>query len=174
MNRLLCLFLLLFPFSVNAKEYTIKKGAGNKVEWLAVGNPGLVRINGAGGWVEGKASDNGGMLSGEFSCQMDVFDTDMDMRNKHMKEKYLEVGKYPVSKFKLDPVKVSETPSPFTGDLTLKGATKKVSGKLAVKKGKALASFKIKMDEFSIGVPVWLGVTVAKDVDVTVEFPLGD
>jgi len=169
----LVLATLFASTGLSAKDYDIKKGPGNKVEWIAVGNPGVVKINGTGGWVEGKASDNAGMLSGEFSCQMDAFDTDMETRNKHMKEKYLEVSKFPISKLKLDPVKMSESGADFSGDLTIKGVTKKVSGKLAVKAGKVSASFKMEMGKYPVGVPSWLGVTVAKDVDVVVEFPLG-
>jgi len=167
--------LLTFSTVASAADYLIKKSSDNSASWTATGNPGFLRINGKGGWVEGKASDNAGMLSGEFSVGLDSFDTGMDLRNEHMRDKYLETKKYPKAALKLDAFKMSEAeaPSPFSGDLTLKGVTKKINGKMSVKAKKVLATFTVNLGEYPVGVPEWKGISMAKEVEVTVEFPLG-
>jgi polyisoprenoid-binding protein YceI len=165
--------LLMFSANAIAADYLIKKSSDNKITWTAVGNPGFLRINGKAGWVEGTAVDTGGMLSGDFSVILDSFDTGMNLRNEHMRDKYLETKKYPKATFKLDSFKMSDTPTAFSGDLTLKGATKKINGKMSVKSKKVMATFMVNLGDFPIGVPSWKEISMAKEVEVTVEFPLG-
>lgn len=159
--------------SLMAADYTVSKGSGNKVEFSAVGNPGFLRINGKGAHAEGKLSEAGGVLSGELFVALDAFDTGMGLRNDHMKDKYLETKKFPKASFKLAPYKISETSSDFSGDLTLKEVTKKISGKMSVKGKVLVAKFTVSLVDFPVGVPEWKGVTMAKEVDISVEFPLG-
>jgi polyisoprenoid-binding protein YceI len=124
-----------------------------------------VKIHGTGGIAKGSIEEG-------FTCDMWDFDTDNDTRNKHMREKYLEVEKFPKAKLVLDrTVKPSEA-FDWSGQLTIKKETKPVKGKATIKDGVLTATFTISLADYpSIGVPSWLGVTVAKNVEVTVKGP---
>ena len=73
-------------------------------DWQATGNPGMVKIDGAGGKVTGTVERSGGKVAGTFDCQLNDFQTGIDTRDHHMREKYLETAKFPVAQLKLDPV----------------------------------------------------------------------
>jgi len=166
---LLCLMLASYGFSAE-KSYKIKRGDYNKVTWLATGNPGFLEIDGRGGWVAGDLSDDGGMFSGQFSVEMDKFKTGQDLRDDHMKNKYLEVKKYPTATFVLDPVKSGKS-FDVKGKLTLHGVTKDITGQATMKKqggsDVVTVTTTIKLTDFKIDVPSWLGVTVAENVKIT-------
>lgn len=139
------------------------------VTFLAVGSPGFLEIEGTDGKLTvGDATIEGSIVKGTLKVKLDDMTTDMDLRDRHMKTKYLETAKYPWAVLKLDPTDLKS--GKFSGTLTLKGQTKKVTGKLGVTGGQISASFSISMEDFpAIGVPSWLGVTVADEVQIVVK-----
>lgn len=146
-------------------------------EFLATGKPGFLKIHGEGAKVSGSGVIDGNKLTGSFKLALDGFKTGIDLRDTHMKEKYLEVGKFPEAILTLDPMDIAwpaETSSKaFTGKLTIKGVEKAVQGTLSLKKDgeKAVgnAEFTVKLADYPIGVPSHLGITVAEVVNVTVK-----
>jgi polyisoprenoid-binding protein YceI len=178
MKLLFVLFLSLFSFSVFAG------GSGQvssgKTEFLAVGKPGFLKIKGVGPAPTGKFSVAGDMVSAELDIVLAEFKTGLDLRDSHMKEKYLEVQKYPTAKLKISDLKLSEafesTKSgelKFKGTLSLHGVDKSVEGTIDYKKEgsklKTESSFEFTIPDFGIDIPSFAGVTVAKEVKVRVE-----
>jgi polyisoprenoid-binding protein YceI len=146
----------------------IAKTVTGTADWTAVGNPGFLRITGEGGTVTGEATEAGGKVSGTFKVKLADYTTGMGLRDSHMKDKYLEVAKYPEAVLVLDPV-IAGPSFVWGGKLTLKGVTKPVTGKASYTGGKLKAFFTVNIKDFpSIGVPSHLGVTVANTVDVEV------
>jgi polyisoprenoid-binding protein YceI len=106
--------------------------------------------------------------------------TGIGLRDKHMKEKYLEVDKYPsavltVSRAALKvPAGGASVETDVPGTLQLHGQTKPVTVHYDAKAdGPGLLAhgkFHINMNEYGIQVPTYLGVTVKPDVDVTASF----
>jgi polyisoprenoid-binding protein YceI len=106
--------------------------------------------------------------------------TGIALRDRHMKEKYLEVQKYPDATLTVarSSLKVPPSGAHATADapatLTLHGATRPVTVHYeASGEGDGLSvngTFHVKMDEFGIAVPSYLGVTVKPDVDVHATF----
>lgn len=139
---------------------TVQKVEGT-VRFAAKGNPGFLRIDGEGGKVQGSVTEDAGNTTGELTVELKDFKTGISLRDEHMRDKYLEVAKFPLATLKLKSV----TGETWTGDLTLKGVTKPVSGKVSADK---IATFKVNLEEYPIGVPSYLGVTVAKEVEVVV------
>ena len=184
---------LIFLFFTSAPLFAaeIKKmdlsfdNSQSSAEFLAVGRPSMIKIKGKGAQVLGQATIEGKVLNGELKLDLDQFDTGIEMRNKHMKEKYLETGK-PENKFAVLQLKKfdgidSLTSSngekksvPFEGTLTFHGVKKDVSGTTDLKwkdnTFDGVSNFKVKLSEFNVGIPSFAGVTVAEDVDVTVNF----
>jgi len=162
------LFLCGFAFG---ETHTIERSQNNKVSWTAIGSPGFLQIDGEGGYVEGTLKDEGGKVSGIFTCELTKFKTGMTTRDKHMKNDYLHVKKFPTAKLVLDPVETSRS-FDFTGELTLHGVTKKVKGKGNLKKvgstNVITAKMTLILTDYNIEIPSYLGVTVAKNVDLEV------
>jgi polyisoprenoid-binding protein YceI len=106
--------------------------------------------------------------------------TGIALRDKHMKEKYLEVQTYPSatlviarSALKLPP-NGEKLEADVPGLVKIHGKAKTVSVHYDAKgEGAAFAAhglFHINMNDFGISVPSYLGVTVKPDVDVTAAF----
>lgn len=158
----------------------------NKVEFLAVGKPSAIKIRGEMKTdkvkqpLTGKLTIEGDKVTVNSEFLLDAFDTGIELRDKHMKEKYLEVGKYPKATLKITDMKlpsaekeVSADEVPFTGMLSLHGKEKPVKGtaKVAKKADKADLTFKfdIATSEFGIEVPSYLGIKVTDAVKVTTQ-----
>jgi len=132
--------------------------------WQATGNPGMVKIDGEGGLVTGTVTRDGGKVAGTFECPLKDFQTGIDTRDHHMREKYLDTAKFPVAQLVLDPL--AATGGDWTGKLTLKGVTKPVKGTAKITGSAVDATFSIQLADYPIGVPSFLGVTVAQDVTI--------
>lgn len=164
-------------FLVNAPGRQTFEG---DVSWQAVGTQmdlGLwkagVLIDGTGGKATGWlaktfviANPMQEVLTGEFDVKLAAFTTGIDLRDKHMRDKYLETAKFPNAHLSIVGAKAGE----WSGTLQLKGQTKPVHGVYTLAAdGTATAEFTVSLADFSnIGVPSYLGVSVAKDVAVKV------
>jgi polyisoprenoid-binding protein YceI len=106
--------------------------------------------------------------------------TGISLRDHHMKEKYLEVPKFPaavltVAKSALKfPPAGGQVDADVPGSLALHGQTHPVSVHYSAKgdgtTSSAQGKFHLNMTEFGIVVPSYLGVTVKPDVDVSASF----
>lgn len=158
-------------------EAAVKKMTSGQLNFTAIGSPGILKIRGTSNdkAPQGQVEIVNGEASGEFSFNLSGLDTGIGLRDDHMKNKYLEVEKYPEAKLKVSGLKL--TPEEiatgvgraFTGQLTLHGETKEVSGQFEIDKaGKLKASFPIKVSDFKIDVPKYMGITVSETVEVEV------
>ena len=165
----------LFVASVSfaaPKVHQLADSKENAITWTAVGNPGFLRINGEGGKAAGELMIDGDYVSGTISAPLDMFTTGMGLRDRHMKEKYLDVKGHPEALLKLEKMRIAPSFS-FKGDLTIKGTTKPIEGQGTYENGKVACDFKVNLDDYpEVGVPSWLGVTMAREVDVNVKFSI--
>lgn len=175
------LFYLLcgaFPLSASAMKVDLSQGA--KVEFDATGKPDMMSIKGTGAKAVGSLESKEKKVIGEFIVNLEEFTTDMDMRDEHMKEKYLETGKYKNTVLKINQNDIAEAfpvdgdwnPKNLKGLLTLHGVTKEVplNCKLTVKDGtaKGVVDFKIRLPDYKIDIPSFAGITVADEVKIQV------
>lgn len=163
------------------RSLDLSKGE-SRVEFLAVGKPSMIKIKGKGGPLAGKLNIDGPKVSGLIDIALATFDTGIELRNSHMKEKYLHIDKYPKAQLTLSKVnlpqdwnsKANLSDVDFDGLLKLHGVEKPVSGKLSLTKlenkidGKAL--FKFKISDFGIDVPSYAGIKVTDEVSVESSF----
>jgi polyisoprenoid-binding protein YceI len=112
------------------------------------------------------------------SVRLDGLATGIELRDRHMKEKYLETAKYPVATLEVDKSKIhfpegSAVTGSADGKLTLHGVTRPVKVNYRAdgdsKKAKVDGSMRFNMKDFKIEVPSYLGVTVKPTVDVEVK-----
>jgi polyisoprenoid-binding protein YceI len=107
-------------------------------------------------------------------------DTGISLRNQHMREKYLEVDRYPAATLalpkaalKLPKDGASET-NTTTGSLTIRDRTHSVPVRYTVTRDGSLhkvrGEFTLNIKDFGIEVPSYLGVTVKPKVRVKARF----
>jgi len=121
-------------------------------------------------------------FDGSLAVDLRTLDTGIDLRNDHLREKYLEVDKGAgYDKAVLSDIDLKglnpdapEGKGSFTGSLTLHGVKKTVTGPVEVKKtGSGLrvkASFPVNLPDYNIPEPRYLGVGVKNTVQVEVTF----
>lgn len=157
-------------------------GDTGQLEFRALGKPNALKIHGKGSAPKGDLSLKGNAVSGSLRFDLQSLDTGIELRNKHMKEKYLETSKYSEAVLTLTKMSVPEAleaadgsveQAPFQGMLSLHGVQKPVSGLANLKRAKDKitvdASFGIKTSDFGITTPSFAGVTLAEDVQVSVQ-----
>jgi polyisoprenoid-binding protein YceI len=174
------LFVSPSVFAAAAKAQNFKPVATSEVRFEAVGRPSLLKIKGHGAPLTGSLKIENGKASGQFEIQLDALETGIDLRNRHMKENYLKTAEFPTATLKLDEISLpaewaagQDLTTDFKGQLTLKGQTKAIDGKLQLK-GADLsteAQFTVKLSDFGIDVPKYMGVTVADLVHASVKIP---
>jgi polyisoprenoid-binding protein YceI len=154
------------------------------IAFHAVGHPSAIKINGTGASPKGSLTiGDDGKVSGTVILDITSLDTGISMRTNHMKEKYLEVEKFPTAALTITEIDLpqadfakadySEDKVPFKGDLTLHGVTKPVSGTAHIERHGASsavhAEFTVKITDYAIAVPVFAGITVADEVTLEVD-----
>lgn len=156
------------PAATATKTMTLESG---KVEFLAVGKPSFLKVKGEGATPVGTLTVANGKATGEFSIDLAKLSTGIEMRDEHMKEKYLEVAKHPkaIVRFKDIDVKDGAAKGAIPAELELHGQKKPITMDAELKDGKATGKFKIKLSDYAIEIPKYSGITIADDVDVTIE-----
>lgn len=121
-------------------------------------------------------------LDGTLKAPLDTLDTGISLRNDHMKNNYLEVGRGAgfdtaelgaIRLLDLDAAK-PEGRLRFIGELRLHGVTRPVEGTAEIKRAgssiRITARLPIHLPDFGIASPRYLGVGVKDDVQVNVSF----
>lgn len=145
-----------------------------KVVFKAAGPAGL-SFEGKGQDIKVKEEGSSVLVT----VKLDGLATGIELRDRHMKEKYLETAKYPTATLEVDKAKIhfpegSAVTGSADGKLTLHGVTRLVKVTYHAdgdgKKARVDGSMRFNMKDFKIEVPNYLGVTVKPTVDVEVKF----
>lgn len=176
--RILIIILFLVPSFGRANVSTSMVLGKGKTEFLAIGNPGFLKIKGKGAAPKGDLKISNGKLNGTLTVDLKSLDTGMSLRNKHMKEKYLKVKAFPEATLKINDYKIPQAWSlknpelevqkiPATLMIQKESRPIVISAKIN-SKGKIDSSFDIKISDFKIEIPSFMGVTVADKVEVKI------
>jgi len=121
------------------------------------------------------ASDEQGAVRGALKVELQTLETGIGIRDRHMKNNYLEVEKGPgFSTALIEDIRVEklEGKTVFTAMLSLHGQKKKVTGaaELQQKDGgiRVQAQFPLKVSDFDIPAPTYLGVGVRDEIQIKV------
>jgi polyisoprenoid-binding protein YceI len=157
----------------------LKDLGSNDISFLATGPMGM-KIKGS--TSELALGDDGKVV--DVQVPLAKLSTGIALRDKHMKEKYLEVQKYPTAELKVPkamvhvPAAGQQLQGKFSAPLVLHGKTLEVIvGYTARRDGDRVhvdASFQIDMRRFGIEQPTYMGVTVKPQVDVEARFDVAD
>ncbi|MEQ1723305.1 MAG: YceI family protein [Pseudobdellovibrio sp.] len=177
-DKYLILAAILLCNVALASEIKTTANAG-KVEFEAIGRPSMIKIKGIGEGVNANLKVNVNKISGEAVFRLDSLTTGIEMRDEHMKEKYLQVKNYPDAKmvfneFQMPAGWTIKSPkvatSSFRGKLILHGVEREITGlyTLDAQAMKSTASFEVKLSDFKIEIPTYLGVKVADIVKISI------
>jgi polyisoprenoid-binding protein YceI len=121
-------------------------------------------------------------LKGELSVDLSTLDTGISLRNEHLRDNYLEVGKGSgYDRAVLSSIDIGSLATgirdgsrPFSARLRLHGKEQPISGRATLnRRGDSVrveASFPVRLADFGIPDPRYLGVGVGKEVTVRVTF----
>lgn len=179
MKFLIVLTATVFNFAFSAPKPLVSIPAKGKTTFEAVGKPAMIKIKGESPSAAALISFTDSNTSLSAILNLELLKTGIDMRDDHMKEKYLETKKFPEAKLVIATLKIPSTwsasPAPikdqdFDGILTLHGKDVPVKGVFSLNDKKiAQAEFKIKLTDFNIEIPEYLGVKVAEVVTIKTE-----
>jgi polyisoprenoid-binding protein YceI len=178
------ILLILMSAAANASIGTVDfDRATGSLEFRAVGRPSALKIVGKAGPPRGKLEIEKDRLTGSLTIDLDSLDTGVELRNHHMKEKYLQTKSFPKANLAIKSISIplgqlkagfSFPEAPFVGTLTLHGVDREVTGKIALKcSGDSVhgdATFQLKLSDFKIDVPSFAGIVIADLVDITTAF----
>jgi polyisoprenoid-binding protein YceI len=161
-----------FPFAADAK---LARTGTPSVSFTALGPAGM-KIVGTTSHLE--VADDATSVT--ITVPLADLTTGIALRDRHMREKYLQVQSFPNATLKVDranlklPPPGAEASSDAQGTMAIHGKTHPVSFHYTAKHegaGYAVSgSVRVDMKDYGIDVPSYLGVTVKPDVDVTVSF----
>lgn len=116
-----------------------------------------------------------GAIKGALSVELMKLETGISLRDRHLRNNYLEVQKGPdYSVARMENLRVERLPgkTTFRGTLKLHGQQREISGVADVQgddKGyRVEASFPLKISDFQIPEPTYLGVGVQNEITVKV------
>jgi polyisoprenoid-binding protein YceI len=165
--------LAAFPLSARAQEaLRITSGDVTVVCPMTIGGAFEAKTTAVTGTV---TPASGGAVKGALAVDLMNLDTGISLRNRHLRNNYLEVQKgQDFSTAKLENIKVEKLPgkTTFKGTMTLHGQQHEVSGTADVQQdGKGYrvqASFPLQISAFQIPEPTYLGVGVKDEITVQV------
>lgn len=160
MKALLSSFVVLFSLSAIAETGVVA----------------LVNLSPAGNFqaksstVQGTAKMTGDEVkASNVKIPLNTLKTGIELRDKHMKEKYLETQTHPDAEL----IEASGKGGKGRGKLKLHGIEKEVSGTYKIVGGKELeAEFPIKLSDYGITGIKYMGVGVKDEVKITVTLPV--
>lgn len=172
---------LILPFLISSHSLAETLTVSGKSEFIATGKPGFIKIDGLGTGLTGSFKVVGSMVSGQARFPLNTLDTGVGLRDRHLKEEYLEVQKYPDAQLTFNQVKLAKNPDadgftqkqvPFDGILTVHGVSHAVNGTIDVSTSAGItngdAQFGIKISDFGFPEPKFMGMRVNNDVQVKV------
>lgn len=172
----LCLYIGLLPAiaasSAFAETSTIKDCL---LTFKTKGSPVLISIEGKttipcqGSWVvEGNDSKKS-----KITLDLNALDTGIPLRNKHLRDNYLQISKFPEAV--LTDVDAADIANPgkkntFKANLELHGVKKPIEGTYEVKGNVYSGEFSIDVVDFNVERPTFMGVKVVDKVFLTFKF----
>lgn len=161
-----------------AADAKLAKEGGSTATFNATG-PGGLKITGTTNELEVK--EDGGQVT--VIVPLRNVDTGIGLRNKHMREKYLQTDQFPNAELTVPRASLKfpsggEVSASATGTMKIHGKSQPVSFQYTAKPSGAgiqiSGSAKLNMKDYGIEVPSYLGVTVKPEVDVAATFSVTD
>lgn len=161
LNHVFCVYASAFIFLGNVPIVL----ADGKCEFFAKASVGVLEFTGKGCTVKGSPKIKDGKVSGEFIVDMTKLDSGIDLRTEHMRDKFLEVGKFPKATLKLNNMLASG--GKFDGMLTLHGKEKAISGTAEQVTGGYSFKFDVKTSDYGLEKAGYKGIEIGENISIS-------
>lgn len=171
MKLLVIVFISVLSFVVQANI----KILSSQIEFSAVGKPAFIKANGNVPLSQANFNLKDDQLSGTAIVNLEKLDSGIEMRDQHLKEKYLETKKFPTATLEIKSQKVSLEGKKSEIEATLDFHGKKKPIKLFMelrKKDKTIvmkSNFDFSLTEFGVELPSFQGITAADQVKLNID-----
>lgn len=172
MKKIVITTLLLLFSNLSIAKTEIES---SKIDFTAIGNPSFIKATGSLNFSEADLKIENNQISGSIIVNLNKLDTDIELRDKHLKEKYLETDKFPIAKLTLNPFKIEEAKpakQKIKAILDFHGVKKEMQLELDLKKIQSELSvegeFSLKLSDHNIELPSFQGITAADIVKLKV------
>tara|TARA_Y100000768_G_scaffold384340_1_gene368184 strand:+ start:985 stop:1515 length:531 start_codon:yes stop_codon:yes gene_type:complete len=165
------ILMALFQLNLNAATKVID----SEVNFTAVGRPAFIKATGILPIEKADLTLKEGMLTGNIEVPLSKLNSGIETRDEHLKEKYLEVAKYPKAllSFTNIPLKELKEGQNIKAKLTLHGQTREIPLEVKVEGDKSRlkveSDFEVILTDFNIELPSFQGITAAKNVKIKVD-----
>jgi polyisoprenoid-binding protein YceI len=162
-------------------EYHVDKDKNNMVKFVSDAPiedfEGVTdQIDGYLYWADSDVTKNSEMY---FEVDLNALDTGIGLRNRHMRENYLETDQYPVTHFRGKVVGYSAIDDTLTniqaeGNIFIHGIEKplEVTGQLIEKSDgyRIKTNFNVKLSDFEIEIPSIMFYKIDENMDLQLDF----
>ncbi|MBN1479062.1 YceI family protein [candidate division KSB1 bacterium] len=175
------IFVLLFVAIGTSAEFHVDKDQDNRVQFFS--DAPVEKIVGTTSEIDGYVVWEGDdyTANSEFYFEVDLtsIDTGIGLRNRHMRDNYLETDKYPFASYKGKIVKATDNrDDTFTftalGTFVLHGVERKVEidGKISKTENgyKAESQFEIKLEDYNIERPQFMLLKIGEVIQLDIRF----
>ncbi|MAF77613.1 MAG: hypothetical protein CME60_05570 [Halobacteriovoraceae bacterium] len=168
------LIALLISLNTYSSPYSIKDA---QVEFQAKGFPSFININGKTQELNGTFSYDPKMKEIKdlsLTVPLATLKTGMELRDEHMTTKYLETDKFPHAEIIIDKLN-PKAEGKVNATLKLHGKSREIIVEykrvsLSQENITFNCQFSIDLSDYAIVTPSFQGISVAKDVKVSVDF----
>lgn len=178
--------LLLGSATVSAQEYHVALDSENSVRFIS--RAPLEEFDGVTDRIDGYVLLNQGGLEGsdggedtEFYFEVDLasLDTGIGLRNRHMRDNYLEVEKYPYATFKgriesVESAQAGRFRVTAQGVMSIHGRERELSFPCNIARSgdgyRTTCSFEILLTDFDIEIPKIMFLKLADEIRIELDF----
>lgn len=175
-------FLLFITCSLTAAEYHVDKSRKNLVKFVS--DAKIETFDGTTDKIDGYFYWDGNDLLSKSALYLEVdlrtIDTGIGLRNRHMRENYLETDKYPMAAFKGKLIRADQQQGgsydvTVQGEMTIHGVTKPltVKGTLTPSDGgdyRIKTRFELKLPDYNIPVPQMMFLKISEVMKMELDF----
>ncbi|MCU7495389.1 MAG: YceI family protein [Ignavibacteria bacterium] len=174
--------LALLSASLFATEHDVDKSQKNLVKFTS--DAKIETFDGTTDKIDGYMTWNGDDILSQnqlyFEVDLRTLDTGIGLRNRHMREDYLETDKYPMTTFKGKLTKAEKSTGGILnviaeGNLSIHGVTKPVSIKGTLTPSSAggfrvQSSFEVKLTDYNIPIPQLMFLKISEVMKLNLDF----
>jgi len=179
--KVLLTFILLIAQATFPQEHFVDKGKNNLVKFIS--KTPIESFEGVTNQIDGYMYWEGESLTNKsqlyFEVNLDALDTGIGLRNRHMKENYLETFRYPYAQFNGKVVKEDAEPNnkskvTVDGEMFIHGVAKKLTISGTIEKNKPSyriqSEFTIKLSDYKIEVPSLMFMRISEEIKLVLDF----
>ncbi len=180
-NTIIYMWLVLIWINATAGEYHVDKSQANLVKFIS--DAPMEDFEGVTDKIDGYLfwNEEDTLATGEIYMEVDLnsVDTGIGLRNRHMRENYLETDRFPITYFKGKIIRMSNEPDGSTrlvadGVMFIHGIEKEKSVEAFLHPEgdgfKIMANFSIALPDYQIEVPQLMFLKINENIALELEF----